>query len=92
MANPPITIGELTDVPAPQSPISAQWAQEVTNRIQHRYASKAALDGWATALVGTHAVTVNDGVVYQRVAAGWARLTPWQYAVVGAGGTWVADR
>jgi hypothetical protein len=41
-AVPPITIGELTDVPAPGSPIASQWTQEVSGRIFHRFATAAA--------------------------------------------------
>jgi len=41
-ANPPVQIGELTDVPAPGSPILSAWSQEVTARINHRFASTAA--------------------------------------------------
>jgi hypothetical protein len=42
LANPPIQIGELTDVPAPGSPIASQWAQEASARIVHRFATAAA--------------------------------------------------
>ena len=31
MANPPITIGPFTNVPAPGSPIRSDWAQQITN-------------------------------------------------------------
>lgn len=47
MANPPITIGELNDVPAVGSGIKSAWCQEVTNRIHHRFATVAALNAWA---------------------------------------------
>lgn len=40
--NPPITIGELADVPAPGSGVKSQWCQEITNRIHHRFATPAA--------------------------------------------------
>lgn len=40
--NPPITIGELVDVPAPGSGVKSQWCQEITNRIHHRFATPAA--------------------------------------------------
>jgi hypothetical protein len=43
-ANPPITIGELVDVPAPGSPIASAWSQEVSARIVHRFATTAARD------------------------------------------------
>lgn len=41
MANAPISIGELGNVPAPLSPIQSDWAQDVTKRIVHRFASVA---------------------------------------------------
>jgi len=44
MAAPPIQIGELTDVPAFNSPIASPWAQEVSRRVVHRFASTAARD------------------------------------------------
>jgi hypothetical protein len=48
-AAPPVTIGELADVPAPGSPIASAWSQEVTNRIVHRFATTAAMNAWAAA-------------------------------------------
>lgn len=86
------TIGELTNVPQPGAGVASQWAQDATNRVQHRFASKAALDAWGSALVGTRAVTTNDGLSYQRVTGGWARITPYYDAQTGSGGTWIADR
>jgi hypothetical protein len=74
-ANPPITIGELTDVPAPGSPIASPWAQEVSNRIIHRFANKAALDAWAAAN-GSYAVTLDSNVLYVRRAGVWEYTTP----------------
>ncbi len=44
MPSPPITIGELVDVPAYDSPIASPWAQETTRRIVHRFASTAERD------------------------------------------------
>lgn len=40
--NPPITLGELTDVPAPGSGVKSAWCQEVTARIHHRFGTYAA--------------------------------------------------
>lgn len=88
----PITVGELIDVPAPQSPINAQFLQEVANRIQHRYPNLAALNGWTTALIGTRAVTYDTGIVYQKIGAGWARQTPRFGSIPGFAGTWEIDR
>ena len=49
MPNPPITVGELIDVPAPESPINAQFHQEVANRVVHRFATVALMNAWAAA-------------------------------------------
>lgn len=65
--NPPITIGELADVPAPGSGVKSAWSQEVTNRIQHRFADVAARDvKWpaATAGVGALCVTLDTRTVW----------------------------
>lgn len=74
---PPITIGELVDVPAPGSQIAAQWAQEVSARVIHRFANFAALNAWA-APSGSFAVTLDTGVLWRRFGAAWGQQTPWQ--------------
>jgi len=71
MPNPPITVGELTDVPAPESPINAQFHQEVANRIVHRFASVAAMNGWAAGN-GSLAFVAPDH--YRRVGGAWLLL------------------
>jgi hypothetical protein len=43
----PITVGELTDVPVPLSPIAAQFHQEVANRVAHRFPNVTAMNAWA---------------------------------------------
>jgi hypothetical protein len=86
------TIGELTNVPQPGTPVASLWAQDTTNRIRHRYPSKAALDGWTLALVGTVAVTTDNGIVYQRVGAGWARVTPRFGSIPGSAGVWADSK
>lgn len=73
---PPITIGELTDVPAPGSQLAANWAQEASGRIVHRYANRSALDGWA-APAGTVAITLDDGALFRRRSSYWSRITPY---------------
>lgn len=73
---PPITIGELTDVPAPGSQLAANWAQEVSGRIVHRYANRSALDAWA-APNGSFAVTLDDMSLYRRKGGAWSRITPY---------------
>lgn len=69
-ANPPVTVGELTDVPAPGSPIASAWAQEVSNRIMNRFATKTALDAWAAAN-GSIGFTADTGTTWVRVAGVW---------------------
>jgi hypothetical protein len=73
---PPIQVGSLTDVPAPGSQISATFHQEVANRVVQRFTNKAALDAW-TAEAGTVAIALDTGILYRRMAAGWAQITPW---------------
>jgi hypothetical protein len=68
MPNPPITVGELTDVPAPESPINAQFHQEVANRIVHRFASVGAMTG--SNLVNGSVATVGTAL-YFRQAGLW---------------------
>jgi hypothetical protein len=83
-ANPPVTIGELTDVPAPGSPIASAWAQEVTNRIVHRFPTTAALNAWAAA-PGSRAYVTADDRFYARVAgppAAWVREGPTAIALI----------
>jgi hypothetical protein len=80
---PPITIGELTDVPAPGSQIAANWAQEVSARIIHRFANKAAIDAWSTAPNGARAVQLDSHVEWRRVTGGWSRVTPWTQTQAG---------
>lgn len=72
-ANPPITVGELVDVPAPQSPVNAQFHQEVANRITHRFANVAAMNAWAAAN-GSMAYSADTGFHYARVGGAWVAL------------------
>lgn len=86
------TIGELANVPEPGSGVTSAWAQDVTARAQHRYASKGALDAWTTALAGTQAVTLDDGGRYQKTSTGWARLSASYLYNIGIGGAWSHPR
>lgn len=79
---PPITIGELTNVPAPGSQLAAEWAQDVSSRTVQRFPNIAALKAWV-APVGVHAVDVATGVEWRRTAAGWSQVTPWTTSVAG---------
>lgn len=69
-AAPPITVGELTDVPAPGSPIASAWAQEISERVHQRFATKAAMTAWAPA-AGARAFVTAENRNYTRQAAGW---------------------
>lgn len=95
MANPPITIGELIDVPAPGSAIASAWTQEATQRIVHRFATAAARDAqYTNRLTGALAYTIDtkrlcmwDGVGWvilreepTAVAAGSPILTVWPHS------------
>lgn len=82
--NPPITVGELANVPAPGSGVSSAWAQQATNRIVHRFATVAARNtAWpaATAGNGAFSVTLDTGTLWQVVAGAWVPmagpLTAW---------------
>lgn len=88
-ANPPVTIGELADVPAPGSAILSAWTQEVSRRIVHRFATVAARDAaYPAALAGPGAVsyTFDTGTVWAVNGAGtaWAAIG-WATRM---GGTW----
>jgi hypothetical protein len=61
----PITIGELTNVPTFDSPITSPWAQDTTRRIVHRFSSIAARDSaYPASTAGTGAVCEVAGVLY----------------------------
>jgi hypothetical protein len=73
--NPPITIGELADVPAPGSGIKSAWSQEVTNRIVHRFATTAERDTkWPAATAGTGAFCVVGGVLFTVTGGAWVTV------------------
>lgn len=74
-AVPPIRIGELTDVPTPGSPIASAWAQEVTNRIRHRFPNVANRDtNWppGTAGAGALCMTMDTRTVWESTGTVWA--------------------
>lgn len=83
LAVPPITIGDLTNVPAPGSPIAAQWAQDASTRVVHVFASKAAIDAWTTAPNGCYAHDTGTGVLWYRIAGVWSQFTPWHATGIG---------
>lgn len=72
MANPPITIGELTDVPAPLSAVASPWAQEVSRRITHRFATVAERDAkYPAASAGTGAMCAIGPIPYVSNGSRW---------------------
>ena len=77
MPSAPITIGEYTDVPAPDSPIASAWAQETTRRTVHRFATVAARDAaYAAAAAGSGAMCEVDAVLYISNGGTWVPLAP----------------
>lgn len=68
----PITIGELTDVPAPLAPIRSQWAQEVTNRCVHRFTTNAQMNAWAAG-DGSLAYTTESKGLWLRRNGAWVQ-------------------
>ena len=70
MANPPITVGELVDVPAPESPVNAQFHQEVAHRIVHRFPTQAAVSAWAAGN-GSLAYAADVQILYVRRSGDW---------------------
>jgi hypothetical protein len=78
-ATPPITIGELTDVPTPGSGINSPWAQEVTRRSAHRFASIAERDAKypaASAGAGALCWVTATGANYFSNGTKWAENIP----------------
>jgi hypothetical protein len=72
---PPITIGELTDVPTYDSAIASPWAQEVSRRIVHRFASTAERDSkYPAAGAGVGAMCEVGSVLYICDGGKWADL------------------
>lgn len=87
---PPITIGELTNVPAPESGIRSPWAQAVSSRIIHRFATVGAMTASNLAVGARCIVTATDPPAeYLRIAAGFARQSPWVNTAAGGAITFV---
>lgn len=83
VVNPPITIGELADVPAPGSYVASNWAQEVSNRVIHRFATVAAMNAWSAAN-GSMAYVTATTAYYQRWSGTWVIMAPPQTEYFGA--------
>lgn len=67
------TIGELTNVPQPGAGVASQWAQDATNRITHRFATVALMNGWAAA-DGSEAYCAETKQFYGRINGAWRAL------------------
>jgi hypothetical protein len=91
MANPPITIGPFTNVPAPGSPIRSDWSQSISSYVAaaaYRYPDLATLKA-ASPPVGTFGQIINDpsyGMAL-RMSDGWyATRTHFDQRTSDAGG------
>ena len=80
---PPITVGSLSNVPAPGAQIAAQWAQDVTGLAVHRFANVAAIVSTWAAPNGALAVALDTGVIWRRVGGAWSQFTPWSASAFG---------
>jgi hypothetical protein len=89
MPSPPITVGELTDVPTYDSPIASPWAQEVTRMVVHRFPNVAARDAFGAWPSGRRAFTTDTETLWLRHNGGWVILSeqpqPWAVLVNDAG-------
>lgn len=73
---PPITVGELTDVPAPRSAVVAPFHQEVANRVIHRFPSTTAMTN-SNLVDGSLAYVTGAGgrAYYERRGGIWSMTT-----------------
>ena len=82
-----IQIGQLSNVPAPGDDIRSPWAQDVTRLGIHTFATVAALHAatptWVGLANGAFAVTLDDGLLYQRQAGQWRRQWSEPWGLVG---------
>jgi hypothetical protein len=74
MPVPPITLGELTNVPAPGAEIDAAWAQDLTKMAVHRFANAAARDAAWTWPEGRLAFVDDKKQLSIKEAGGWVVL------------------
>lgn len=71
------TIGQLTNVPNPGSPITSPWAQDVTRLARHTFTNAAALLAqWPSAQNGAHALVLDTGWNAERIAGQWRYVDP----------------
>lgn len=83
---PPITIGELNNVPQPESAIRSPWAQAVSSRVVHRFPTLAAM---IASNLPVQARAIVGSVEFLRVALtgtnnGFTRVTAYDEGIVGA--------
>lgn len=83
-----ITVGALTNVPAPNDPIRSPWAQQVSAYAVHPFASASALNTqWPAAPDGSMAVTTDTGIVWERRGGIWRPIPGQVLAEAEASGT-----
>lgn len=74
------TIGALTNVPNPGSPITSPWAQDVTRFARHVFTNAAALLAqWPAATNGSHAVLLDTGARVEMVGGTWVYVDPYTW-------------
>jgi hypothetical protein len=69
-----VTIGEITDVPDPGSPLASAWAQEITKRIVQRFTTVTQRDTlWPAATAGEGAIcyVAATDVLYTSNGTAW---------------------
>lgn len=67
-----VTIGQLTNVPAPGDDLRSPWAQDVTKLGMHVFADRATLLAtWASAPNGSHAYTTAENTHWVRISGSW---------------------
>lgn len=97
MANPPVSIGPFTNVPAPGSPIQSAWAQNVSQYFSDAirvYTTEALMNADPRPPgVGAIAITLDTGKRWIRIAGApvswhplWPRLV--DAKTITAAGTW----
>lgn len=74
---PPITVGSLSNVPAPGSQIAAQWAQDVSKLGVHRFPSTTARDAVYSAAAageGAYCETADTDTLWRSNGTAWQRV------------------
>jgi len=91
-----MTIGELHNVPAFNSPILSDWPQDATRVLVHRFATVAERDAFGTWPTGRLAFTTDTETLWLRGSGGWVILSEtakaWNVGMNDAGVTSPWDR